>query len=223
MKLHRRHGWELTPAEAVVLQKELRAEVATDRPLDLGTVRLVAGVDVSVKDNVSQAAVVVVTFPGLQPVEVGRATRPTPFPYISGLLSFREGPVLEEAFGALTVEPDVLVLDGSGIYHPSRIGLASHMGLWLGRPTVGCAKTRLTGQHEEVPPGKGAWAPLLDKGEVVGAALRTRASTNPVFVSPGHLIDLPSAIDLVMRCSPKFRLPEPIRLAHKAAGEFDGG
>jgi len=220
MRLHPRHAWDLSPKAAVALQKELGAEVVTDRPLDLATVRLVAGVDVSVKNDVSQAAVVVVTFPDLQPVEVARATRPTPFPYVPGLLSFREGPVLEEAFAALVHAPDVFVFDGSGYAHPRRIGLACHLGLWLDRPTVGCAKTRLTGRHEEVPPEKGGWSPLLDKGEVVGAALRTRAGTNPVFVSPGHLIDLASAIDLVMRCSPKYRLPEPIRLAHDAAGEF---
>lgn len=223
MRLHPRHAWDLSPKEAVALQKDLRAEVVADRPLDLGTVRLVAGVDVSVKDNVSQAAVVVATFPEFEVVEISRAIRPTPFPYVSGLLSFREGPVLEEAFETLAAEPDVFIFDGSGYAHPRRIGIACHMGLWLDRPTVGCSKTRLTGRHEEVPPEKGAWAPLLDKAEVVGAALRTRAGTNPVFVSPGHLIDLPSAIDLVMRCSPKFRLPEPIRLAHNAAGAFGEG
>jgi deoxyribonuclease V len=223
VRLHPRHRWDLTPQEAVALQRELRAEVIADGPLDLGGVRLVAGVDVSVKDNVSQAAVVVVTFPDLRPVETVRARRPTPFPYVSGLLSFREGPVLEDAFERLSAEPDVFVFDGNGLAHPRLVGLASHMGLWLGRPTVGCAKTRLTGRHEEVPPEKGGWAPLLDKGEVVGAALRTRAGTNPVFVSPGHLIDLPSALDLAMRCSPKYRLPEPIRLAHNAAGEFERG
>jgi len=223
MRLHRRHSWDLTPREAVALQQELRGEVIADRPLDLGTVRLVAGVDVSVKENVSQAAVVVVTFPDFRPVETVRARRPTPFPYVPGLLSFREGPVLEEAFGTLTSEPDVFIFDGSGYAHPRRIGIACHMGLWLGRPTVGCAKTRLTGRHEEVPPEKGAWSPLLDKGEAVGAALRTRAGTNPVFVSPGHVIDLTSTLDLVLCCSPKYRLPEPIRLAHNAAGAFEPG
>jgi deoxyribonuclease V len=221
MRLHHRHRWDLTPKEAVALQQELRAEVIADRPIDLTAVRLVAGVDVSVKDDVSQAAVVVATFPDLRSVETVRARRPTPFPYVPGLLSFREGPVLEEAFGLLDAEPDVFVFDGNGLAHPRRIGIASHMGLWLGRPTVGCAKTRLTGRHEPVPPEKGSWAPLLDKGEVVGAALRSRAGTNPVFVSPGHLIDLASALDLVLRCSPRFRLPEPIRLAHDAAGAFD--
>ena len=223
MGLHPRHSWEVTPKEAVALQKKLRAEVVTDRPFDPATLRLVAGVDVSVKGGVSQAAVVVAAFPGFEPVETVRASRPTPFPYVPGLLSFREGPVLEEAFGHLASEPDVFLFDGSGYAHPRRIGIACHMGVWLGRPTIGCSKTRLTGRHEEVPPEKGAWAPLLDKGEVVGAALRTRAGTNPVFVSPGHLIDLASALDLVLRCAPKYRIPEPIRLAHDAAGDFERG
>jgi deoxyribonuclease V len=223
MRLQNRHRWDLSPTEAIALQQELRAEVVTDRPLDLGTVRLVAGADVSVKDDVSQAAVVVATFPDFRVLETARATRPTPFPYVPGLLSFREGPVLEEAFESLASEPDVFIFDGNGLAHPRRVGLASHLGLWLGRPTVGSAKTRLTGRHDPVPPEKGAWASLIDKGEVVGAALRTRSGTNPVFVSPGHLIDLASAIDLVLRCAPKYRLPEPIRLAHKAAGAFDSG
>ncbi len=201
------------------MQRDLRAEVVTDLPLDLASVRLVAGVDVSVKDGVSQAAVVVVTFPDLRPVETVRARRPTPFPYVPGLLSFREGPVLEEAFGQLAAEPDVLLFDGSGYAHPRRMGLACHMGLWLERPTLGCAKTRLTGRHEAVPEEKGGWAPLLDKGEVVGAALRTRRGTNPVFVSAGHRIDLASALAVTLACTPRFRLPEPIRLAHAAAGE----
>lgn len=221
MGLHHRHRWDLSPQEAIALQQELRAEVVADRPLDFGSVRLVAGVDVSVKGGVSHAAVVVATFPEFQTVEAAQATRPTPFPYVPGLLSFREGPVLEEAFHSLATEPDVFLFDGNGLAHPRRIGIASHMGLWLGRPTVGCAKTLLTGRHDPVPPEKGAWAPLVDQAETVGAALRTRAGTNPVFVSPGHLCDLAGAVDLVLRCSPKFRLPEPIRLAHRAAGAFD--
>jgi len=221
MHLHRRHSWDVTPKEAIALQQELRSQVIADRPIDLAAVRLVAGVDVSVKDGVSQAAIVVATFPDFRPVEIVRAMRPTPFPYVPGLLSFREGPVLEEAFGTLTAEPDVFLFDGQGLAHPRRIGIASHMGLWLDRPTVGCGKTRLCGRHHAVPPERGAWAPLVDEGEVVGAALRTRANTNPMFISPGHLADLASAVELVLRCSPRFRIPEPIRLAHNAAGAFE--
>ena len=219
MTLHPRHAWDVSPQEAVAFQKELRAGLVTDRPLDPASLRLVAGVDVSVKDGMSQAAVVVATFPDFRPVETVRARRPTPFPYIPGLLAFREGPVLEEAFAALRTEPDLFLFDGSGYAHPRRMGLACHLGLWLGRPTVGCSKTRLTGRHEEVPPEKGASRTLMDKGEIVGAALRTRTRTNPVFVSVGHLIDLDSAVAATLACAPRFRLPEPIRLAHAAAGE----
>jgi deoxyribonuclease V len=220
MRLHRRHPWDLSPAEAIALQKTLRAEVVSDRPIDLGKVSLVAGVDVSVKNEVSQAAIVVVTYPGFLPVETVLARRPTPFPYIPGLLSFREGPVLEEAFEKLKEEPDVFLFDGMGIAHPRRIGIASHMGLWLDRPTIGCGKTLLCGRYGSLPQEKGATAPLIDKGETIGVALRTRTAKNPMFISPGHLADIPTAAELVLRCSPKYRLPEPIRLAHNAAGQF---
>ncbi len=220
MRLHPRHPWSVTPEEAVALQKELRRQVASDRPIDLDSVRLVAGVDVSVKDGQSQAAVVVATFPEFRIVETVRAQRPTPFPYVPGLLSFREGPVLEEAFARLKTEPDVFLFDGMGIAHPRRIGIASHMGLWLQRPTIGCGKTLLTGRYGDLGEEKGAAAPLVHRGETIGVALRTRAGKNPMFISPGHLADIPTAAELVLRCSPKYRLPEPIRLAHNAAGQF---
>jgi deoxyribonuclease V len=220
MRLHPRHSWDLSPEAAVALQKELRREVVSDRPIDLDAVRLVAGVDVSVKENQSQAAIVVATYPGFEVVETVLARRPTPFPYIPGLLSFREGPVLEEAFERLQAEPDVFLFDGMGIAHPRRIGIASHMGLWLERPTIGCGKTLLTGRYRELGEEMGAAAPLVDRGETIGVALRTRTAKNPMFISPGHLADIPTAAELVLRCSPKFRLPEPIRLAHNAAGQF---
>jgi deoxyribonuclease V len=220
VRLHRRHGWDLTPAEAIALQKELRREVVSDRPIELASVRLVAGVDVSVKGEESQAAVVVVTFPDFRPVETALARQPTRFPYIPGLLGFREGPVLEEAFEALETEPDVFLFDGMGIAHPRRMGIASHLGLWLEKPTIGCGKTQLVGWHPPLPEEKGAQAPLVDLGEVIGTAVRTRRGTNPMFISPGHLADIPTAVELVLRCAPQYRLPEPIRLAHKAAGAF---
>jgi deoxyribonuclease V len=220
MELHPRHAWDLTPAEAVALQRRLRSEIVADRAIDLGAVRLVAGVDVSVKNERSRAAIVVVTFPGFLLVETAFAERPTPFPYIPGLLSFREGPVLEEAFGRLRAEPDVFLFDGMGIAHPRRIGIASHMGLWLERPTIGVGKTRLVGTNAALPEEKGAHVPLIDRGETIGAVVRTRTSTLPLFISPGHRAGIPSAVELVLACSPKYRLPEPIRLAHKAAGDF---
>ena len=220
MELHPRHAWDLTPTEAVALQRRLRGEIVADRAIDLGAVRLVAGVDVSVKNERSRAAIVVVTFPGFLLVESAFAERPTPFPYIPGLLSFREGPVLEEAFGRLRAEPDVFLFDGMGIAHPRRIGIASHMGLWLERPTIGVGKTRLVGTNAALPEEKGAHVPLIDRGETIGAVVRTRTATLPLFISPGHRADIPSAVELVLACSPKYRLPEPIRLAHKAAGDF---
>jgi deoxyribonuclease V len=161
-----------------------------------------------------------VTYPDFEPVETVVAERATPFPYIPGLLSFREGPVLLEAFGRLGSEPDIFLFDGMGIAHPRRIGIASHLGLWLGRPTIGCGKTLLCGRYGELGEQKGAAAPLVDKGETIGMALRTRTAKNPMFISPGHLADVPTAAELVLRCAPKYRLPEPIRLAHNAAGRF---
>ena len=220
MELHPRHAWDLTPAEAVAIQRRLRSEIVADRAIDLGAVRLVAGVDVSVKNERSRAAIVVVTFPGFLLVETAVAERPTPFPYIPGLLSFREGPVLEEAFGRLRTEPDVFLFDGMGTAHPRRIGIASHMGLWLQRPTIGVGKTRLVGTNAALPEEKGAHVPLIDRGETIGAVVRTRTAKHPLFISPGHLADIPSAVELVLACSPKYRLPEPIRLAHNAAGDF---
>ncbi|MFO7323444.1 MAG: deoxyribonuclease V [Chloroflexota bacterium] len=221
MRITHRHDWDLAPHEAVALQKQMAGEIIYDRPLDIDSVRLVAGVDVSVKNNVSNAAVVVLTFPGLEVIESVTAQRPTPFPYIPGLLSFREGPVLEEAFNRLEHEPDVFIFDGMGRAHPRRIGIASHMGLWLKRPTIGCGKTLLSGKYVEPPPKRGAYVDLIDRGEVIGAILRTRANTKPVFISPGHLIDLRSSVELIMHCTPKYRLPEPIRAAHKTAGVFE--
>lgn len=221
MDIVRRHRWDLSIDEAIALQKELRREIVADRPIALDRIRLVAGVDVSVKNNRSQAAVVVVSFPELRPVETVLAQAKTPFPYVPGLLSFREGPVLEEAFGKLRHEPDVFLFDGMGTAHPRRIGIASHLGLWLRRPTVGCGKTRLCGRHGPLPEEKGAAVPLIDEGETIGAVVRTKTATNPLFISPGHMADTPTSVELVLRCSPKYRLPDPIRLAHNAAGAFE--
>ncbi|APF39094.1 MULTISPECIES: deoxyribonuclease V [Chelatococcus] len=218
MKLHPRHGWAVTPRDAVVLQQDLRGEIDTSRPLSLPDVRLIAGVDVSIKNGLSRAAVVVTSLPDFAVIETVLATRPTPFPYVPGLLSFREGPVLEEAFSKLGTEPDVFIFDGMGIAHPRRIGIASHMGLWLEKPTIGCGKTLLVGRFEALGLKKGAAAPLVDKGETIGVALRTRERVSPVFISPGHRIDLASAVAVTLAATTRFRLPEPIRLAHAAAG-----
>lgn len=214
------HHWDVTPHDAVELQKSLAAQVDYQTPLPLESVRLVAGVDVSVKENVSQAAVVVVTFPEMQPVETIRTKMPTPFPYIPGLLTFREGPVLVEAFEQLQHVPDVFIFDGMGRIHPRRMGIASHMGLWLDKPTIGCGKTHFLGTYDEPPAEKGMYSPLTHRGELLGVVLRTRDRVKPVYISPGHKIDLDSAVRMVMACTDKYRLPTPIRLAHGAAGEY---
>ncbi|MBZ0299910.1 MAG: deoxyribonuclease V [Anaerolineae bacterium] len=220
MNLPHRHDWNLTPPEATTLQKQMAAEVISDQPLNLTTLRLVAGVDVSVKDQVSQAAVVVLTYPELEVVETVRADAPTPFPYIPGLLSFREGPVLEEAFRKLQHEPDVFIFDGMGIMHPRRLGIASHMGLWLDHPTIGCGKTKLIGRYEEPGEHKGDRSPLTYYGSQLGVVLRTRDRVKPVYISVGHRADLNTAVELILACTPRYRLPEPIRQAHNAAGKF---
>ena len=221
MEFSHRHDWNLSPAEAIALQKQMASEVIDDRPLDLKAITLVAGVDVSVKENVSQAAVVVLTYPDLQVIETVRAKIPTPFPYIPGLLTFREGPVLEIAFKQLQHEPDVFIFDGMGKIHPRRIGIASHMGLWLQRPTIGCGKTMFIGKYVEPPATRGSYADLVDKGEVIGAILRTKEKVKPVFISVGNLTDLATSIELIMHCTKKYRLPEPIRMAHNAAGQYE--
>jgi deoxyribonuclease V len=220
MNIHHRHDWNLTPERAVALQKQLASELVTDRPIALDALKLVAGVDVSVKNDVSHAAVVVLAFPDLQPVETVTAAMPTPFPYIPGLLSFREGPVLETAFERLQHVPDAFIFDGMGIAHPRRIGIAAHLGLWLQKPTIGCGKTLLVGHYAEPGSEKGAYSDLIDRGQVIGAVVRTRTGVKPVYISPGHLADLPTSIELILRCATRYRLPEPIRRAHLAAGDF---
>lgn len=220
MEITHRHDWNLSPADAIALQRTLVSEVVYDRPLDLAAITRVGGVDVSVKNNVSQAAVVILSYPELVVIETVRWQMPTPFPYIPGLLTFREGPVLEEAFKKLQNVPDVFIFDGMGRAHPRRIGIATHIGLWLQKPTIGCGKTLFVGKYVEPPDTRGAHVDLIDRGEVIGAILRTRAGTKPVYISVGHLADLPTAVECVMRCTGKYRLPEPIRAAHNAAGEF---
>ncbi len=226
MRIQHLHDWNISVSEAIALQKQMAAEIDFHHPIDLAAVRLVAGVDVSVKTDPvtgaanSQAAVVVLTYPDMQVIETALAQMPTPFPYIPGLLSFREGPVLELAFQKLQAEPDAFIFDGMGRAHPRRIGIASHMGLWLQKPSIGCGKTLLTGHFREPPDERGAFSDLVDHGEVIGAVLRTRPKVKPVFISVGHFADLDTSVKLVMSCTGKYRLPEPIRAAHNAAGEF---
>jgi len=221
MELQNLHRWDLPPKYAIQLQKQLAAQVISDCPLDFNAISLVAGVDVSVKNGWSQAAVTVSSFPDMTLIEIVLARQETCYPYIPGLLSFREGPVLVEAFRKLRTVPDLFLFDGIGIAHPRRIGIASHMGLWLNLPTVGCGKSRLCGVHDTPSPRKGCFAPITHRNEIIGVALTTRTGVSPMIISPGHLCDLPSAIDATMRCVGRFRLPEPIRHAHRAAGVFE--
>jgi len=219
------HEWNLSPAEAIALQQRLAGQLIYDRPLDVDAVTLVGGVDVSVRrsddgQEWSHAAVVILRLPEFQIVETVTARLKTPFPYIPGLLTFREGEALLAAFDQLQHIPDVFIFDGMGRAHPRRMGIAAHMGLWLQVPTIGCGKSHLVGAYEEPPQERGAHSLMTHRGEVIGAALRTRPKTKPVYISPGHLIDLDSSLKLVMRCSTRYRLPEPIRAAHHAAGQF---
>ncbi len=218
MRIVHRHGWRVTTAEAIRLQKELAAEVS--RSGDIPNPRMVAGVDISVNrwEKTGTAAVVVLSYPGLEPVEVKVVTDSLNLPYIPGLLSFREAPLILAACEELKVMPDLLMVDGQGIAHPRRIGLASHLGLCLDIPTIGCAKSRLCGRHDEPGYEAGSYAELTDNDEVIGAVLRTRAGVKPVYVSIGHKIDLSTAVHRVLECCRGYRLPEPTRLAHQTAG-----
>lgn len=212
------HRWDVTPHEAVSIQQMLAPRIIHDRPLDLDSIRLVAGVDVSVRDGNSRAAVVVMRFPELTIIETVTAAQPTPFPYVPGLLSFREGPALVAAFEKLERTPDVFIFDGMGRIHPRRIGIAAHMGLWLQKPAIGCGKSHYLGDYAPPGPARGDFSPLTHDGEVLGAVLRTRQNVKPVYISPGHLADIESAVALALACATRYRLPEPVRMAHKAAG-----
>lgn len=211
------HDWNLDPAEARELQRRLSARVITvDR---LPEIQRVAGVDVGFEDNgaTTRAAVVVLSYPGLERLDQAVARQPTRFPYVPGLLSFRELPAVLEALEGLSVEPDLLLCDGQGIAHPRRLGIASHLGVLIDRPTIGVGKSRLCGRHGPVPERRGEWTPLVDRGETIGAVLRSRAGVRPIYVSPGHRIGLDTAIRYVMACMTRYRLPETTRQADKLA------
>jgi deoxyribonuclease V len=215
------HAWNLTPEEAIEVQKELRKrlDLTWDKNRRICTL---GGVDVSFPSEpgeVARCAIAVFHFPELTPIQAVTADVPLVFPYIPGLLSFREGPAILAAWDKLTTKPDLLMFDGQGIAHPRGIGIASQMGLWLERPTIGVAKSRLFGRHEPMGPNKGDCADLLDNhGNLIGAVLRTREKTNLLYVSPGHLIDVEHAVDFVLKSCTGYRLPEPTRWAHKVAG-----
>lgn len=208
------HDWSLTSREAVELQKELRARVRVV-PLTK-KIETVAGADISFNkyDPTLYAGIVVLRLPLLEVVEEVGVVSETKFPYVPGLLSFRESPSVLEAWAKLKTEPDAVMFDGQGIAHPRRVGIASHVGLLINRPTLGCAKSVLVGKFEEPGEERGAWTPMIDKGETIGAALRTKTRVQPIYVSPGHLIDLAGALELALACDGGYRQPEPTRRAH---------
>jgi deoxyribonuclease V len=200
------------------LQLELAEKVIPTTTFDPAAVQTVAGVDVSFRAGMAQAAVVVLRFPDLGPVDHALGEAPLTFPYVPGLLTFREGPSVLNALEKLAAWPDLLIFDGHGMAHPRRIGLAAHMGVILDQASIGCAKSRLIGQHDEPGASVGDWVPLQDKGETIGAVVRTQPGVRPLYVSIGHRVDLPTAVDFVLRCAPNHRLPETTRYAHRVAG-----
>ncbi|HHS96451.1 MAG TPA: deoxyribonuclease V [Chloroflexi bacterium] len=211
------HPWELSPAEARALQEELAGRV--ERSDRLPAVQRVAGVDVGFEEGgrVTRAAVALLSFPGLELLESAIARLPTRFPYVPGLLSFREIPAVLEAMDRLRTLPDLVLCDGQGIAHPRRFGIACHLGVITGLPTIGVAKSRLVGRHREPGPEKGDWTPLTDGEEVIGAVLRTRRRVKPLYISTGHRVSLQSAIHYTLACTTRYRLPETTRHAHRLA------
>jgi len=208
---------EISIKEAKKLQKKLSKKVSCI-PFDK-EISFIAGVDVSIKGDMGVACIVVMDYPYLREVDISVAKRRINFPYIPGLLSFREGPIILEAIKGLSIMPDVFIFDGQGIAHPRGIGIASHIGVLMDISSIGCAKSVLCGNFEEPAIKKGSWTPLIYNNRVVGAALRTRTNVKPVFVSVGHRIDLNTCIKLVLGSCRKYRIPEPIRHAHIIAGK----
>jgi deoxyribonuclease V len=209
------HGWDLSVKEAIALQKEVAA--AVERRDRIGEVRTIGGVDVAYgrrgRTADARAAAVLFDAATLEVVERAAVEMAIDFPYVPGLLTFREAPAAIAAIEALRIPPDLLLCDGQGLAHPRRCGFASHLGLALDLPSIGAAKSRLTGSHEEPGGERGDWTPLLDGSEVIGACVRTRTGARPIYVSIGHRVTLQTAIRFVLRCTTRYRLPEPTRLA----------
>jgi deoxyribonuclease V len=211
------HRWDVPPADAIRIQNDLRARV--EQTPFVGPLQTVAGVDVGVHDNMARAAVVVLRFPELTILEKVIVDMPATFPYVPGLLAFRECPAVLSAFEKLDCTPDLVIVDGQGLAHPRRFGIACHLGVVLDRPTIGCAKSRLVGTHEDLGTGAGSWVNLSDEGEVIGAVLRSKDGASPLYVSIGHEVDLETAVRHVLACCRGYRLPETTRQAHMAASQ----
>ena len=212
------HEWNLQPEAAIALQRKLAANVIRTDQLE-GETRLVAGVDMAINEetNMARAAVVLLSYPEIEIIERHVYEEPVRMPYIPGLLSFREVPAILGAFARLRQQPDLVMVDGQGIAHPRYLGIASHLGLWLDLPTIGCAKSILRGEYDEkaLSEEAGAWVPLIFKNETIGAALRTRARVKPMIISTGHRISLDTSLRYVLACCKGYRLPEPTRQADK--------
>ncbi len=222
MKAKALHRWDVTPRQAIVIQERLRSLVIDhDR---FGPVRHVAGIDVGIGNagRTTRAAIAVLSMPERVLIESVVVERPAGFPYLPGLLSFREVPAILEALERLDTLPDLILCDGQGLAHPRRFGLACHLGVLTDKATIGVAKTRLIGAHAEAPAGRGEWTPLYAADEVIGAVLRSRAGVKPLYISIGHRITLGTAVDWVMRCTGRYRLPETTRWAHRLASTERG-
>jgi deoxyribonuclease V len=208
------HPWNVTPIKAKAIQDDLKNKIILENTVT--KVDIIAGVDVSYDKNSNELYGVIVNlkFNSLEIIEVKKTSSKVTFPYIPGLLSFREAPCILHTFTKLEITPDVIIFDGQGIAHPKRLGIATHLGLWLNKPTIGCAKSKLVGEYKEPGIEKGSFSYLKIDNEVVGAVVRTRTGVKPVFVSPGFKIDLISSIKIILSCCRKYRLPEPIRQAH---------
>lgn len=219
MPLHHQHNWDLTPSEARQIQNTLREHVR-EEPLSIGSVQRVAGVDASYQQDKVFAAVVILELPGLQHVDQAVAEVPISFPYIPGLLSFREAPGILSALEKISESPDVLITDGHGLAHPRRFGIACHLGVLLDTPVIGCAKSILIGETDPLGTPVGSQAKLILNDETIGVALRTRQGVKPVYISIGHRVDLQSAVQIIIACIKGYRLPEPVRRAHFLAEEI---
>lgn len=222
------HPFKVSPPEARRIQRELRENMSRNQVSQRNLVsaqkqiKLVAGADCSyAKDEAGMyAAVVVLGLPGFKALEVSQVKKEVTFPYIPGLLTFREAPALLSAFEKLSLEPDVIMIDGQGIAHPQGLGLAAHVGFLLDRPTIGCAKSKLVGEYDEPGEEVGDYSSLIYQGKIVGVVLRTRKKTKPVFVSPGFKISLETALKVVTACLTGYRIPEPVRRAHILSSQY---
>jgi len=222
MLIRNLHTWDVTYQEAVSLQQELCNRLISTQSHLPRTIKTVAGADISYSkgSNLFFAAVLILAYPDLEVIEEASSSAQVSFPYIPGLLTFREGPPLLQAFAKIKRVPDVVIFDGQGISHPRGIGLASHLGLFLNIPTIGCAKKRLVGTHEEVGIEAGSIAPLRFGNKTIGAAVRTKSNVQPVYISPGHKIGLDKAISIALSSCSGYRLPEPVRQAHLAVNRL---